>query len=122
MKWLLLIPVLAVQALNAQTLDPLKEARICGEPRRNAAGVIVRRSDVLSAFQRQHPCPSTGQPTGPCPRWSKDHVIPLADGGCDAVFNLQWLPYEIKSASGAFPKDRWERKINSVPMQIVSLP
>lgn len=107
---------------QAQMPDPLREIRNCGEPKRNTTGAITRRADVLAAFQRAHPCPSTGLPIGSCPRWNKDHVLPLANGGCDAVWNLQWLPLEIKSAAGAFPKDRWERKINASPAQVVTLP
>lgn len=93
----------------------LTETRYCGEPRRDARGHIVRRSDVMLAFQKIHPCPSTGLPYGACPSWAKDHVIPLACGGCDAVPNMQWLPDSIKSAAGAFPKDRWERKVYALP-------
>lgn len=119
--WIFLL-LLTCLGVSAQPLDPLKEVRLCGAPQRNAAGVITRRADVLAAFQKVHPCPSTGKQTGACPRWGKDHVVPIADGGCDAVFNLQWLPFEIKSAAGAFPKDRWERKINATPAQVVTLP
>lgn len=120
--WTVVITLLASVSVSAQPLDPLYEIRFCGEPTRNADGTITRRYDVLAAFQRAHPCPSTGLPTGACPRWSKDHVLPRANGGCDAVWNLQWLPNEIKSAAGAFPKDRWERKINAAPAQQVMLP
>ena len=98
---------------------PLEETRVCGEPRRNAKGEIIRRSDVLTAFQKAHPCPVTGSTSGACPGWAKDHVIPLADGGCDSVHNLQWLPEAIKSCSAQTCKDRFERKINSTPMVLV---
>src|SRR5438045_244929 len=46
--------------------------------------------EVKHEFQRQHPCPSTGRPTGACPGFIKDHVVPLACGGPDAVSNIQW--------------------------------
>jgi hypothetical protein len=99
----------------AQTaLDPLKELRYCGPPKRDKTGNIIRRADVLSAFQKAHPCPVNGNKTGACPGWAKDHVVPLACGGCDAVSNLQWLPDGMKaaaSAAGVLPKDRFERSV-----------
>ena len=55
--------------------------------------------------QSEHPCPSTGLATGPCPGYRKDHVIPLACGGPDAVSNMQW-----QTIAEARAKDRWERK------------
>jgi hypothetical protein len=95
---------------HAEPLDPLKEYRYCGTPTRNSDGQILRSSSVLRAFQRNHPCPSTGLTTGSCPGWAKDHIIPLACGGCDSVTNLQWLPTAIKTGTG-WDKDRWERKV-----------
>jgi hypothetical protein len=64
-----------------------------------------RSLEVKHEFQRQHPCPSTGSPTGKCPGYIKDHVVPLACGGADSVVNLQW-----QTVSAAKAKDRWERK------------
>lgn len=50
------------------------------------------RSRVLRAeFQRLHPCPSTGQPTGACPGYQVDHREALICGGRDELANLQWL-------------------------------
>lgn len=91
--------------------DPLVELRYCGEPPRNANGTILRRVDVLVAFRNLYPCPATGQKHGACHGWAIDHVIPLAVGGCDAVYNLQWLPTGLKSCSGTVCKDRWEREV-----------
>jgi len=122
MKKLALALMLLVVLPAFAALDPLMEVRTCGEPRRMADGSILRRADVLTAFQKAHPCPVTGKTTGACQGWAIDHVIPLACGGCDAVWNLQWLPNSIKSAAGALPKDRWERKINCQPAQLVTLP
>ena len=107
--------------LSTAWAGPLDETRYCGEPVRNSAGQIIRRSDVLTAFKKVHPCPATGLSKGACPGWSIDHVIPLACGACDEVVNLQWLPNKLKTCAGDC-KDRWERKINCSPMQIVVIP
>src|SRR5438270_10672246 len=48
-----------------------------------------RSREVTREFQREHPCPSTGLASGACPGFRKDHVVPLACGGPDAVSNLQ---------------------------------
>jgi len=114
MKVALLIFAMVV-AIPAHAIDPLTEIRYCGPPVRLADGTIRRRADVLSAFRKAHPCPSTGLRTGACPGWSMDHIIPLASCGCDAVWNLQWLPNGIKSAAGELAKDRWERRVYVCP-------
>ena len=109
--------------VNATGHDPsLIETRYCGEPKRNLNGEIIRRSAVRDAFQRIHPCPSNGNTSGPCAGWQIDHVLPLADGFCDSVQNLQWLPVILKTGRGTLPKDRWERKINGTPMILVPMP
>lgn len=95
------------------TLPALTEVRYCGTPRRTATGLIIRRTDVTSAFRKIHQCPSTGLYNGACPGWAMNHVIPLACGGCDAVSNLQWLPNDIKSSSSPHAIDRFERSINA---------
>ena len=105
---LLVVVLLLPFGAQAGALD---ETRYCGEPKRTAAGRILRRADVLVEFRRLYACPATGRHTGPCKGWAIDHVIPLAVGGCDAVRNLQWLPNKIKSCSGTVCKDRWERKV-----------
>lgn len=97
-------------------LSAVQEIRYCGQPRRGADGSILRSTAVLSAFKRTHACPSTGLRFGPCPGWAIDHILPLASCGCDAVWNLQWLPNELKSAAGALPKDRWERRVYTCPV------
>ncbi len=93
-------------------LDPQVEYRYCGTPKRSpTTGDILRSAAVLSAFQAQHPCPANGATKGACPGWAINHVVPLACGGCDAVFNLQWLPVDIKACSGPHCIDRFERLI-----------
>ena len=92
----------------------LEETRYCGPPKRDATGSIIRRADVITAFNKRHPCPITGLTTGACSGWSRDHIIPLVCGGCDSVSNLQWLPNAIKSCSlktGLPCKDRWEQQV-----------
>lgn len=90
--------------------------------KRNAKGEIIRRTDVLRAFQAIHPCPSTGKTTGACPGWAIDHVIPLNNNGRDSLINLQWLPNVLKSGKGRYPKDRWERIINAPTFTPVIMP
>lgn len=110
--------LLSSDAALAQTLDPLLETRYCGAPVRLADGTIRRRADVLAAFRKVHPCPSTMLFGGACPGWAMNHSLPLACGGCDAVGNLAWLPTDIKSCAGPHCVDRFERKINaSTPPQ-----
>jgi hypothetical protein len=60
---------------------------------------------VTRESQREHPCLSTGKTSGACPGYRKDHVQPLACGGPDAVWNLQW-----QTIAAAKAKDHWERR------------
>ena len=55
-------------------------------------------------FQRETPCPATGQTKGPCPGYVVDHKTPLCAGGADAPANMQWQTVEAGKA-----KDRTER-------------
>jgi hypothetical protein len=100
---------------NSPAVDPLKEYRQCGAPVRLADGSIRRRSDVLTAYRKAHPCPVTGVSSGACPGWSINHIIPLASGGCDAVVNLMWLPNPVKSCAADYCIDRWERSYYADP-------
>jgi len=109
MKVLFLTCALLV-TLSAQA-GPLDETRCCVDIVRNADGTIHRRADVLRAFRKRWPCPSTGLTTGACPDWAMDHIVSLACGGKDEVSNLQWLPNSIKSGKDADNKDRWERRV-----------
>ena len=117
-KTLLATLLLTISLPSMAVLPPLEEIRYCGPPPRNADGSIKRRSDVVTAFKRQHPCPVTGETTGSCTGWQIDHVIPLACGGCDSVNNMQWLPESLKTVP-VTGKDRFERKIYCVPMIVV---
>jgi hypothetical protein len=64
-----------------------------------------RSTAAKDAFKRENPCPSTGRGSGPCPGYVIDHVKPLACGGADEPFNMQWQT----DAEGK-AKDKWERK------------
>lgn len=46
-----------------------------------ASAKECRSAWVKREVQLTHPCPSTGQKTGPCPGYVKDHIVPLACGG-----------------------------------------
>jgi 5-methylcytosine-specific restriction endonuclease McrA len=97
-----------------QWLDPLVEYRYTGPPKRDAKGKIIRSEEVKAAFMLIHPCPSTGARSGECADWYMDHVLPIACGGADAVWNLQWLHKSVKMGAmrpGFYPKDRIERKV-----------
>lgn len=94
--------------------SPVFEVRYChaiSEIPRYADGTIKRSTTVRNQFVAHNPCPVTGAITGACPGWEVDHVIPLACGGCDAVYNMQWLPVAIKRCSDKPCKDRWERTL-----------
>lgn len=123
-SWLAALVLLLLAALPVRA-DPLVETRYCGAPVRLADGTIKRSAAVRAAFQRVHPCPSTGLRTGACPGWSVDHVRPLSACGCDSVSNAQWLKNEIKSCAGTICKDRWERwvytcqQVNLAPAALV---
>jgi hypothetical protein len=56
----------------------------------NAASASEHRSRAVTReFQREHPCPSTEERGGACLGYIRDHVVPLACGGPDAVENMQ---------------------------------
>jgi hypothetical protein len=65
---------------------------------------IHRSYKAKADFKRLHPCPSTGLSKGRCPGWIVDHIKPLACGGADAPYNMQW-----QSVAAAKAKDKWER-------------
>lgn len=114
-----MIRALVLLLLLAGPAIAATDARICGTgPQRDPDGRIHRSRDVLRDYQSIHPCPSTGLTTGKCPGWALDHVVPLACGGCDAIINLQWMKLAIKSCAGRDCKDRWERAINCLPLDL----
>lgn len=114
----LLLALIALPALA----NPLLETRYVTEIKRDANGNILRRADVLAAFKRIHPCPSTGKTTGACAGWQIDHPVPLKCYGLDAVSNMQWMPIVLKAGAGKYPKDRWELKVYCRPQTLVNMP
>lgn len=111
--WAALHPSAFAQLPNPGSINAPADARYCGDPARDATGRIMRRYDSKKTFAAVWPCPSTGLRVPACPGWQIDHVIPLAQGGCDLAFNMQWMPTPIKTAPGRYPKDRWERCVYS---------
>jgi hypothetical protein len=107
----IIFAILLAGTASAQVLDPTVDYRQTGIVYRDADGTIKRSSKVLKAFRSLYACPATKMTTGSCDGWAIDHVIPLDCGGVDAVYNLQWLPDQIKSAAGEFSKDHFERRI-----------
>ena len=87
---------------SASLTIALAVALACPAP---LAAKEYRSREVTREFQRQHPCPSTGNTRGACPGYVRDHIWPLACGGPDSVANLQW-----QTIRDARAKDRWERK------------
>ncbi len=116
---LLLIISLTACAVKEQTpnsllsqlpADKLTETRYCGPPVRDANGLIVRSSSVITAYKKIHVCPSTGLYGNlPCPGWALNHPIPLACGGCDAVSNLMYMRNDVKKEV-----DKYERSISAL--------
>jgi hypothetical protein len=49
---------------------------------------------------------ATGLTTGACTGFTKDHILPLACGGPNAVSNMQW-----QTIAAAKAKNRWERRV-----------
>ena len=58
-------------------------------------------------FMRHNPCPSTGKVKVRygCKGFVIDHIDPLACGGEDKAYNMQWQTKEEAKL-----KDKWERR------------
>lgn len=89
--WLAFAPAAAVSAPK------------CTSCARDSKGRIKRTSSARTAFQKAHPCPSTGKKSGSCPGYVIDHKVPLKRGGADQPSNMQW-----QTRSAAKAKDRVE--------------
>ena len=111
MKIFTLAVLLLAGCASAPSLDPLVDYRYTGAVSRDVNGSTLRSPQVIAAFKARWACPSTAAHSGSGPGWAIDHVVPLACGGVDAVWNMQWLPDQIKSQRGEFSKDHFERRI-----------
>jgi hypothetical protein len=78
--------------LPVTRIGPLIVAVLIAAVSSQLAAKEYRSREVTREFQREHPCPSTGKTSGACPGYRKDHIIPLACDGPDAVSNLQFRP------------------------------
>ncbi|ADI30992.1 hypothetical protein M301_2636 [Methylotenera versatilis 301] len=67
----------------------------------------VRSYQEKAEFVRHNPCPSTGKVKVRygCKGYVIDHIDPLAYGGEDKAYNMQWQTKEEAKL-----KDKWERK------------
>ena len=67
----------------------------------------VRSYQEKAEFMRHHPCPSTGKVKvrNGCKGYIIDHINPLACGGEDKTYNMQWQTKEEAKL-----KDKWERR------------
>lgn len=78
-----------------------REGRVASRRRKREK----RSRAARDAFERENPCPATGEPRGACPGYVVDHIVPLACGGADEPSNMQW-----QTVADAKAKDKWERK------------
>lgn len=67
---------------------------------------IKRSQSAKIEFKATNPCPADGATKGPCKGYVIDHIKPLACGGADAAFNMQW-----QTIADGKAKDKWERKV-----------
>lgn len=110
-KGLVLVAVLFLCSTGQAMVDDVRYCYDITSVPRDADGNTLRSQAVVKKFKAVHPCPKTKLSTGPCPEWQVNHVIPLAVGGCDTIFNLQWLPTAIKTCALPTCVDRFERII-----------
>jgi len=71
---------------------------------RDADGRIKRSSAAKNDFKQSNPCPNGVRRSGSCPGYVIDHINPLACGGADAPYNMQWQTVQAAKA-----KDKTER-------------
>jgi hypothetical protein len=71
-----------------------------------AALAEARDPAQVSAFRKNHACPSTGKFDGACLGWVVDHNYPLCAGGADLPSNMSW-----QEQRQSYIKDRIEREL-----------
>ncbi len=90
-------------APRASTPRAVVGSRAAPGVQRNADGRIARSTAAKDHFQHDHPCPSTGRASGPCPGYVIDHIKALKHGGADDPSNMQW-----QTIAAAKEKDKIE--------------
>ena len=70
----------------------------------------LRSPAIKAQFQRQYPCPETGNTKGKCPGYVMDHVLPLCAGGPDAVSNMQWQTVQDGKAKDRIEQEQCRKK------------
>jgi hypothetical protein len=102
-----LLIILILIPITLYAGEPPDDPRCCvTEIKRAPNGKIARDRAVVRQFKERWPCPLSAEA---CKDYHVDHVVPLACGGVDAIYNLQWLKTDIKNCAGDDCKDRWER-------------
>lgn len=82
-----------------------KELRYMGSPHPSVIyGGFQPNPTVQAAFIANHPCPSNPAATdvSQCFGWEPVHVIAIACGGNDSVFNLMWMPHDMAERKRAY--------------------
>ena len=103
----LILLIFLFLSLNVSAETEIVDARYCGKPERTASNKIKRNTNLIRQFKKMYPIP----PELSYMEFEVDHVIPLDQGGCDSIINLNYLPKSIKSSDNPYAKDRWERKL-----------
>ncbi len=103
------VPNTSTPSRSSATTVPSRESRASAASHaapgvmRDDRGRIKRGEEARAAFERSHPCPSTGKSSGGCPGYVVDHIVALKRGGADAPSNMEWQTIEAAKA-----KDKWE--------------
>lgn len=97
---------------NGKEKSEIFAAQYSKNIQRDNKGRIQRSASSKAEFKRSQPCPSTGKPTGSCPGYVVDHIIPLCAGGADDPGNMQW---QELATSKAKDKQEWRQCRENAP-------
>lgn len=64
-----------------------------------------RTQAAVTDFRLANPCPVTGRPTGNCPGYVVDYVVPPCADGENSADNLRWQTLAQARSNGS-----WERE------------